>query len=201
MALVLAACSSAQPEEPSSTAGVTINVEQQSLDEQFSVQATSGESEVQWFSERIVGNSHVGFVPLQSGSLVRDESGFSGNFVIDMTGMTADGDRVLQHLKSDDFFDVENYPTSTLVITSAQKQEANEYLVTGDLTIMNSTNEISFPATIVRSEQNIVLSSEFEIDRTRWGVVYDSGSVFDGLGDRAISDMIQYDVRIVFNDA
>ena len=43
-------------------------------------------------------------------------------------------------------------------------------------------------------------ASQFEINRTRWGVNYNSGSIFKRLGDKAIKDGIMYDVELVFGN-
>ena len=46
------------------------------------------------------------------------------------------------HLKSDDFFGTEKFPTATLVIKSIGEKSANVYSVTGDLTIKGKTESI-----------------------------------------------------------
>jgi polyisoprenoid-binding protein YceI len=156
------------------------------------------ESVLAWAAEKIVGASHEGELSITSGELVREEGAFvSGNFVIDMTSMTADGDKVLGHLKSEDFFDVETYPESRFVMTSMQENEDGTYEVTGDLTILDATNEITFTAVPTVGGSDIIMESTFTIDRTRWGIVYGSGSVFDDLGDSAIRDTIEYDLTLV----
>jgi len=71
--------------------------------------------------------------------------------------------------------------------------------VTGDLTIRNETHEISFPATIVEEgARGLLIDALFEIDRTRWGIVFDSGSVFFDLGDKVIKDGITFGFSLVF---
>jgi polyisoprenoid-binding protein YceI len=46
------------------------------------------------------------------------------------------------HLKSADFFDVENYPNLTFSSKKFEKSGEGEYKVTGDLTIRGITNEV-----------------------------------------------------------
>ncbi|SER62552.1 Polyisoprenoid-binding protein YceI [Gracilibacillus ureilyticus] len=48
------------------------------------------------------------------------------------------------HLKSGDFFDVENHPNITFQSKSVTKAGDSEYKVTGDLTIKGVTNEETF---------------------------------------------------------
>jgi len=47
------------------------------------------------------------------------------------------------HLKSADFFDVENFPQITFVSTKVAKKGDEEYKVTGDLTIHGVTKEVT----------------------------------------------------------
>lgn len=46
------------------------------------------------------------------------------------------------HLKSADFFDVENYPVIKFVSKSLNKVDGQEYTLIGDLTIKDVTNEV-----------------------------------------------------------
>jgi hypothetical protein len=41
-------------------------------------------------------------------------------------------------------------------------------------------------------------STAFEVDRTKYGIEYNSGSIFDGLGDRVIYDNFELAVNLVF---
>lgn len=157
-----------------------------------------------WSASRLVGGLHEGEVAISEGSLVEVDGEFTGGeFVIDMTAITEEGgsERFLQHVASDDFFGVEEFPTAMLEITSFELDEDSEtsFVVTGDLTIRDKTNEVNFPATIERGEEGITAQAEFDIDRTRWGVVFDSGSVFTTLGERAIKDEISYTLELTFN--
>ncbi|MGP4003442.1 YceI family protein [Streptomyces sp. 8N706] len=51
------------------------------------------------------------------------------------------------HLRSADFFDVENHPTWTFVATRIHQASANEFEVTGDLTVRGVTRPVTFYAT------------------------------------------------------
>ncbi|WP_067727744.1 YceI family protein [Oceanobacillus damuensis] len=51
------------------------------------------------------------------------------------------------HLRSGDFFDSENYPTLTFIATDITKKSANEYEVTGDLTIKDTTKPVTLDVT------------------------------------------------------
>lgn len=51
------------------------------------------------------------------------------------------------HLRSGDFFDVENYPKITFVATDIQKKSDSDYDVTGDLTIRDTTKPVTADVT------------------------------------------------------
>ena len=146
-----------------------------------------------------VGKTHEGVVPLQSGSIVLDENEalVGAMFVLDMANLTSDGAGVEAHLKEDDFFGVANYPTAMLKVTEATETAAGEYNLTGMLTIRDVTNEISFPATVTQTEDNITASASFSIDRTEWGITFGSGNFFEDLGDSLIEDDIDFEVTLV----
>jgi polyisoprenoid-binding protein YceI len=155
-------------------------------------------STLEWAAYRFTGSGHTGTVGIADGYMAyTDDALQQGEFVIDMTSITESegNERFLQHIRSDDFFTVDRYPTSTLLVNEITTENGTS-VVNGELTIRGITNEVSFPATIERSEDELNASAEFEIDRTKWGVVYDSGSVFKQLGDRAIEDEITYKLDI-----
>ncbi len=148
---------------------------------------------------RLAANPHTGTVDITEGSLLVENSVATGSFTIDMDTITdnRDSQMYLAHVKGDDFFAVDQFPTSALEITSIA-QDGEGFVIVGDLTIRDQTHEISFPATATFSDERVEAHAEFEIDRTRWGIVFDSGSIFTNLGDRAIKDEIEFTLDVVF---
>jgi len=147
-------------------------------------------SEVIWKGHKVTG-SHHGTIAIKSGALVFEEDKLvGGEFVIDMQSITVtdlEGDykgKLEGHLKSDDFFGVENHPTSNLVFNTVTQTGKNAYEVTGDLTIKEKTNPIVFTISIYGNKASAAL----KIDRSKYDVRYGSTSFFDGLKDKAIYD-------------
>ena len=107
------------------------------------------------------------------------------------------------HLKSDDFFDVERYPTAELKLRSAKllpdaTPGAPNYEFTADLTIKDVSRPITFPAVVSLGEDGALTSvGQIEIDRTKWNVLYGSGRFFKMLGMHLVNDMITLLVKIV----
>lgn len=147
-------------------------------------------SKVTWKGYKVTG-SHVGTIAIQSGTLKFDADVLvGGEFVIDMTSITnADlqgeyKDKLEGHLKSDDFFGVEKFPTATLVFKNVEVAGKNSYKVTGDLTIKGKTNPVTFDISVYGSKANATL----KIDRSKYDVKYGSSSFFDNLKDKVIYD-------------
>ena len=96
------------------------------------------------------------------------------------------------HLKSADFFDTATNPTSTFEITSVSGGN-----VTGNLTMKGVTKSVTFPADVKVTPDGVsVISSDFTINRTDWGIQYGSASFFDGLKDKAINDNIGLSIKL-----
>ena len=147
-------------------------------------------SKVVWKGYKVTG-SHEGTIAIQSGSLTFDNGKLTGGeFVIDMTTINStdlDGSskgKLDGHLKSDDFFGVENHPTAKLVFTKVAASGKNAYNVTGNLTIKGKTNPITFVISIYGNKA----TTSLKVDRTKYDVRYGSTSFFDGLKDKAIYD-------------
>ncbi|CAM4133178.1 YceI family protein [Listeria booriae] len=66
------------------------------------------------------------------------------SFTVDAASIDTRQEQRDGHLKSPDFFDVENHPSITFQSTNIVADGSNEYKVTGDLTIRTITKPITF---------------------------------------------------------
>lgn len=158
------------------------------------------ESQVNWKGKKVTG-SHEGTIQLKDGHFkVEDGKLIGGEFVIDMTSITVtdltgeNKEKLEGHLKSEDFFGVDKYPTSKLVITSVAKKDNGSYRVVGNLTIKETTKPITFDLDWKENSASTTLS----IDRSKYNVRYGSGSFFDNLGDNTIYDNFDLVVNLKF---
>ena len=166
-------------------------------DDNFTVDA--GKSTITWIGRKVTGQ-HTGTIKLSSGNLVFAGNNLKGgNFVIDMTTLTTpDGDRLITHLKSEDFFNVAKNPTSTLTITKVSALRAGEVTISGTLTIKGTSNPISFPATVKRTGNTVTASAKaIKVDRAKYDIRYGSKSFFASIGDKAIDDEFELGVNLV----
>ena len=171
-------------------------------DGEYSVSAQK--SEVTWNGKKVTGQ-HFGTISVNYGDLmVADGELVGGSFEIDMGSITVtdlEGDykqKLEGHLKSDDFFGVETYPTAKFKITKVvSKGMPGEYKITGDLTIKSTTKPIKFDAKMMSEGNAVVAMADIVVDRSEYDVRYGSGSFFDNLGDKTIYDDFTLSVKIV----
>jgi polyisoprenoid-binding protein YceI len=107
---------------------------------------------------------------------------------------------VVSHLKDPDFFDVRKYPKGSFQLTKAIKGSSDSsYNITGQLTLRAITKEIHFPATIVRNGEDIVATASLTIDRTKWGITYQSGSVWGLVKNELLEDLVPVSLALRFH--
>jgi polyisoprenoid-binding protein YceI len=161
-------------------------------------------SVLSWVGKKVTGK-HTGELRLKSGKFQFTDGKLSGgDFVIDMETITVTdleaewADKLLGHLKSDDFFGVANFKTAEFKATSVKPgSNTNTYEVTGNLTIKGVTEPVSFPVTVSEESGKMKTTGTATIDRTKYGIRYGSGSFFDNLGDKTISDDFDLSFEIV----
>ena len=166
-------------------------------------------STIEWKGFKPTGE-HFGTIGLESGLFdVVDGKIVGGSFIIDMksikvTDIPAEDEKnakLVGHLKNADFFDVENHPSAIFTITGVEEVEGKTML-SGNLTIKEVKNNITFPVSVSQTGDGITLKSEtFTIDRSKWNVKYGSKSFFDDLGDKFINDDIELRVSVTATKA
>ncbi|EIA08452.1 YceI family protein [Flavobacterium frigoris] len=157
-------------------------------------------STINWVGKKVTGQ-HEGTVNIKDGALVfKGAKLVGGTFTVDMTSLTStdlSGEyqgKLNGHLKSEDFFGTEKFPTSTLVFKTIATKTKDVYTVTADLTIKGKTNPVTFDIAVKAN----TATTKFNIDRTKYDIKYGSGSFFDNLGDKAISDEFELAVALKF---
>jgi polyisoprenoid-binding protein YceI len=157
-------------------------------------------STIHWVGKKVTGQ-HEGTVAFKEGNLIfKGKKLTGGSFVVDMTSLTSTDltgeylGKLNGHLKSEDFFGTEKFPTSKLVFKSIGDKGNGVYSVTADLTIKDVTAPVKFEITVTGSTAKANVS----IDRTKYGIKYGSGSFFDNLGDKTINDQFDLAVTLEF---
>lgn len=161
-------------------------------------------SSIVWTGYKVTGK-HTGTVKVQSGNLTFDNGALTGGtFNMDMTSIKCTdlegewADKLVGHLKSEDFFGTTKYPAAKFVITRVIAQDTKgNYKILGNLTIKESTKEVKFLGSAVENAGVITANGKITIDRSEYNVKYGSGSFFDGLGDKTIYDEFDLQVSLV----
>jgi len=178
-AAALASCNNASENKAETTEKQTAAV---ATGNAYTVDSTSS---VEWTGIAATGN-HNGTFKIKEGTLNVSDSGLTGGiFQIDIVSINnkdyandAEKKGKLEgHLKSPDFFDAAKYPTAKFEITSIEKNTdttKKEFtnIIKGNLTLKDSTKNISFPAKITADAKSVTASADFSIDRTLWGINY-----------------------------
>ena len=153
-----------------------------------------------------------GSIKVVDGSLnVENGAVTGGSFDVNLNTLTTDPASVTEpdkkstdldgHLKSPDFFDAASHPTAKFVITGVTAYDSTKEksllpgatnLISGNLTLKDSTLNITFPAQITVAENDVTATAKFVIDRTAWGINYKT----EGSPENWV---ISKDVEIGFN--
>ena len=162
-------------------------------------------SNIVWTGKKVTG-SHTGNIKIKSGSLVMDKDQIkSGSFEIDMNTISntdldeGTAKKLIGHLKSEDFFNVANFPIAKFVISKATKLSDGNYSIAGDLTVKGITKPVTFTSALSGKDVSKTAIGKVKIDRTKYDIKYGSGSFFEGLGDKTIYDDFELDLSLVFN--
>ncbi|MBK9107200.1 MAG: YceI family protein [Saprospiraceae bacterium] len=161
------------------------------------------ESTIAWTGYKVTGK-HNGLVNLKSASLNFEGNILKGgSFEIDMTSiscldMTGEyATKLVNHLKSDDFFGVANHPVVSFATTKVVHQGQDLYKIEGNLTIKGVTKPIRFNSKVKDMDGQKQLTAQIKLDRADFNVKYGSGSFFDNLGDKTIYDEFDINVTLV----
>jgi len=166
--------------------------------------AESDSSSVFWGCRWLGGNKHDGDVYLEQGSVnIKDDGDISGNFIVDMSTIdcfdiknVGTKNKLIGHLKSDAFFDVENHPKARLEIHSSENIGGNNFLFKGSLTIKSITNPIEMKGEVQKFDSGYSANIKLVFDRSKYDVRHRSASFFNDLGDRIISDDVFLNIKL-----
>jgi polyisoprenoid-binding protein YceI len=124
-----------------------------------------------------------------------------------ITNVDLNGDELqpvlIAHLKSDDFFLTKLFPTAKFKILGSTPVEepflsAQNYVINGTLELRGIKIQQDFMATVTKTGENgLAAEAHYDIDRTRWNIIYGSARYFEHLGMHLVFDLISIQVRIV----
>lgn len=172
-------------------------------------QIDSLESVLLW-KGRGLKTTQNGIVDIKSGVINVSEDEVTGSLVIDMASlqctdnMSGEWVYLLEgHLKSKEFFNVEEYPEAQLDLVAADQLmdvDGNPigYDVLAHLTIKGINESIGFRIKIQPDGEKLKINGHTTIDRTRWAIYYGSEKYFPNIGEKLIHDFIEMNFDLVF---
>ena len=152
---------------------------------------------LRWKATKVTG-FHEGPIKIKTASL-KFEKGLikKGEFIVDMDSLTADDmeegkwrTKLINHLKSDDFFSVKKFKTAVLKINGSNALPNGDLKVRGSLLIKGVSKPVEFTAKKVGPS----FKGDLVFNRTHYDIKYRSSSFFKNLGDKVIND----DVKLSF---
>lgn len=164
----------------------TGNVEQNEAENNKEAAATGqytvdvSKSVVEWKGTMVGVYHHTGIAKFQKGKISLENGRISqGTFVVDMNSLEATDEnynpeegntkeKLIQHLKSDDFFLVEEYPTASFTLTQFDGETA-----TGTMTIRGTEGEVTVKDLDVHAHDGeLHITGKTSFDRRHYGVEF-----------------------------
>lgn len=148
-------------------------------------------------------DGHFGTIKFETADVtVKDGALESGKFVVDMNSLKSldikeeeKAAKLEGHLKNEDFFEVEKFPTATYEITKVSPAEEGadfNTVLDGNLTIKGVTKPAQFKANVTVSDDAVeIATAPQDINRQEFGVVYKSG-----MKDVIIKDEMNLQVKV-----
>jgi len=164
---------------------------------------------VRWTGRNLF-NHHQGTLKLSSGNIeVQNGVLQSARFTLDMNSIacedlvdTAYNAMLIHHLRDDDFFAVDRFPTAEFICDRADLLPActpgtPNYTLHGTMTLRGVTQPLSFPAVIAAADaDHLTGQAQFELDRTQFGSHYGSGKFFAFLGKHIVNDHVHLHIKL-----
>ncbi len=162
-------------------------------------------TKISWYGDKVIGSAHTGTIDLMDGWLSTEGNVITGGqFRVNMNSIVNTDvkdekmrERLVGHLKSDDFFGVEKFPVAKLVITGSSEFTDGKAMVRGNLTVKEATHPVEFTALWSKAGEVSTYTATIVFDRSKYDVRFGSGKFFSNLGDNAINDEIKLEVQLV----
>ncbi len=113
---------------------------------------------------------------------VRPDGSAVGTLTLDAASLDTKHAKRDKHLRSADFFDVENHPVITFAVRSAELRDGGTVQVVGQLTARGISRPLSLTARLVSSDADaLTLDAEFTVDRSQFGLGWNQMGMIRGL--------------------
>ncbi len=165
----------------SSTSGLAFAGEKLSLDQE--------KSKIEFVGSKADGKHEGGFKTFTVNAVADFENPDNGSLEIEIAtdSLWSDDEKLTNHLKNPDFFDVRKYPKITFKATKINHSDSDEKVtMVGVIKMLDKEVEVTVPCTPAISETAVTLKADFKIDRTKWGMTYGEGKINNDVEIRAV---------------
>ena len=122
----------------------------------------------------------------------------TGTIVFDMKTIDGEIKDLTKHLKSKDFFEVKKYKTATFELLEIATNNTGEQIAKGQLTIKDKTKPIEFILQQAFNQNQLTIKGKAIVNRTDFGITFNSPSFFEKLKDQAIADEFELVFELLF---
>lgn len=140
-----------------------------------------------------------GTIQLKAATIIIDNEIIqTGNFLFDMKTIDGEIKDLTKHLKSKDFFEVKKYKMATFELIEITINDAGKQIAKGQLTIKEETKPIEFILEQAFNKKQLTIKGKAMVNRTDFGITFNSPSFFEKLKDQAIADDFELAFELVF---
>lgn len=161
---------------------------------------TKNEAKLTWIGKAATGGySPEGTLDILAAEILMAEENVTSLYItVDMRSLYHDNKQLKKHLRGKDFFEVKKFPVATFVLKEAAIIENNKTTFIGEMTIKGNRQEEAIPVEISHNDELITIQFEHTLDRTQYGVVFNSPSVFTSMKENLIDDIFELKGTLVF---
>ena len=170
------------------------------IDGKQSLQLNSAKSTLNWKGYAALSSYALGgTLKAKKGELVfKEEQVVQSTLQIDMNSLQAEIKDLENHLKKKDFFEVQKYPEAQFVMNQPTSFKEGPCTLNGNLTIKSTTEPVQIKGQFEPTTNGWKYVGQIRVDRTRFGITYNSQSFFKNLGEHAIADHFDLEFELYF---
>ncbi|NER18186.1 YceI family protein [Spongiivirga citrea] len=143
--------------------------------------------------------SLTGTLNVEKGTIkITDNTITKLEIVVNMKSLDHDNGDLKSHLRGADFFNVNRYKKAAFRLSKPVSLDKESSVLAGMMTIKEKTHGENIEVIISRSENTITLSFDHTMDRTTYGIKYNSPSFFKSLKQNAIADEFSLKGKLEF---
>jgi len=131
----------------------------------------------------------TGSLQVKAGKLtIENDSVKALEVSIDMKSLHHKNKDLKKHLRGKDFFEVKKYPTAMFTLTKPVSIKDGKAMLNGTMNIKTTNREEKIPVAIFIQNKEVKISFSTQLDRTKYGVKFNSPSFFKKMKENAIAD-------------